>query len=76
MTVIIPGAKDIECNIGCSLGHSHCRSSEISEKCIRHHVDVCVLSLRDAVWQVISGELTHAHSQSCDKQDGCRVLDM
>jgi hypothetical protein len=52
---------------------SHCRSSEISEKCIRHHVDVCVLSLRDAVWQVISGEHTHDPHQSCDLHHACRM---
>lgn len=61
---------------GCSLGRSHCRSSEISEKCIRHHVDVCVLSLRDAVWQVISGEHAQSHTERCELHDACRTLEL
>lgn len=36
--------------------HCNRRSAEISEKCIRHHINACVLALRDAVWRIISGE--------------------
>lgn len=39
------------------------RSSEISEKCIRHHINACVLALRDAVWRIISGEQLSCHCQ-------------
>lgn len=32
-----------------------CRSAEIREKCVRHHIDASVLALRDAVWSIITG---------------------
>ncbi len=31
-----------------------CRAAETSEKCVRHHIVVCVLALRDHLWATIT----------------------
>lgn len=32
----------------------HRRAAETSEKCVRHHIVVCVLALRDHLWATIT----------------------